>query len=158
MKQKSIKEIEEIKRDLERQAMVNDLLLTPEERILRQQVAKGIQDIPVRKIMDAALHMREVILPQIEKRSGTNSDNYKFFTGVYEYLLWAVVLVDRFESLNQMMVKQKILNTLLMQQSEALYAEIQKYCTLEDFFLSDGLRHVSEGYRKRAEELLKTKK
>lgn len=140
--------------DLRLKASLGDVALSADQKEEQSRIAQGIADIPVRKIMDNALHLRNVILPQIEKKQGRNSDNYRFFESVYDTLLWSIVVIDRFEGLEASLTRTKVMNILYREQSDGYYQELMKYAAFEDYLLGGACKRIASGVRKRAEELL----
>lgn len=122
------------------------------------KIAEGIADIPVKRMIDQALFLKENILPRIKSKAGDKAPDYIFFSGVYDSLLWAIVMADRYEYLEGRYVRLKCFEVLTRENMARMEAELQKYMTLEEFFLSTGLDKIAKGVKDRAEELLKQNK
>lgn len=142
----------------------HDLLLknairekTPEERENIRKQAAGMSGIPVRKMMDQAIHIEEELLPRIKKKSGESSPDYIFFTEVKENLLYAILLADRHDHLWQINTQLKVSHQISLENIAILEGELQKYTTLEDLFFSDALDKYADVIKKRAAQLLKRK-
>ena len=140
----------------------NDLLLkeslrekTAEEKERDKHIAKNLRDIPVRKMMDNVLYIRNNLLPAIKKKSGDKSADYIVFSEIMDSILFAIILADRFGSLERINTWSKIRYQLLEQNVVLYEQELQKYTTLEEIFLTDGMNKYAEGVKRRAEALLK---
>jgi len=131
---------------------------TDEEKKSNEKLAKGIDDIPVKKMMDQALHIRNELLPRIKKKQGETSADYIFFEGVANNLLYAILVADRYDELMGRFTRAKVMQQLQLENITVLERELQKYCALEDLFLSTGLDKIAEGIKARAVELLKAKR
>jgi hypothetical protein len=147
--------LEIIKASLLLKAQLEELSMTTDERDAKKIGASGVENIPVKKMIDQALHIKENMLPRIEKKSGKDHADYIFFASVHRNLLYAIVLVDRYDTLQARFTREKVGRMLAVENVALLEAELEKYCTLENFFLSSGLDHVAKGIKTRAEGLLK---
>jgi hypothetical protein len=140
----------------------NDLLLkeslrekTEDERARDKRIAKGLRDIPVRKMIDNVLYIRNNLLPAIKKKSGDKSADFLVFSEIADSLLYAIILSDRFDALERMATFSKIRANLLTENMALYERELQKYCALEDLFLTDGLDRYADSVKRRAEGLLR---
>jgi len=150
-------------RDLEK--LKADLLLleslrekSEDEKASNAKLAQGIRDIPVKKMMDQVLHIRNDLLPRIKKKNGETSGDYLFFEEVANHLLYAIMVADRYDELMGRFTRSKVMQQLQLENITVLERELQKYCLLEELFLTDGLNNIAEGVKRRAEALLKAKK
>lgn len=117
-----------------------------------------LHEIPAKRFMDQVQYLENEILPQIEKRGGSETDQYKYFTAVVESLLYAIMVKDReYNLLNRCQQLQQI-NLILSARNEFLEKELQKYVTMEDLFLTEAHAHIHAGVVARAVELLTNKK
>src|ERR1700721_175806 len=105
----------------------------------RQKMVKGMKDVPVAKMMDAVNFIDKNLLPAVKKKSGDKSADYEFFKGVIDYLLWAIVLVDRYDTLEARWVRQRMQIRLLEEQLDLVEKELLKNTTLEVLFFSSSL-------------------
>lgn len=157
LKNQRVPSLEEIKTTLLLKAQLEDVANGETRGATTSKIADGINDIPVKKMIDQAQFLKENMLDRIKKKSGETSADYIFFKAVYDSLLWAIVVIDRYDALSGRYTRLKIFNQLTQENMAILDAELQKYITMEDFFLSDGLNIVARGIKARAEQLLKEK-
>jgi hypothetical protein len=121
----------------------------------RDKMVKGMKDVPVARMIDAVNFLDKNILPAIKKKSGDQSADYKFFTEVIDYLIWAIVLVDRYETLEQRWIGQKLEIHLLRDHLKILEKELSKYIALEDLMLTSSLDLYAERVKAAALDRLK---
>jgi hypothetical protein len=116
-----------------------------------------LDEIPVRKIYDQAQQLDNVILPKIAVTRGKDSEDYKFWQGVYKSLLYAVMILDRDRTL---VVKLQQANQLLgfykgvAEQNERA---LLKYTTIEDVWITGAGEKIAAGIAGRVEDLLTNK-
>lgn len=130
---------------------------TSEDRENIKKHAAGLSGIPVKKMMDQAIHIDEEILPRIKKKSGEKSADYLFFDEVKDNLLYAIMLADRHDMLWRMNTQLKISHQISLENIAILEGELLKYTTLEDLFFSDALDKYADVIKQRAKDLLKGK-
>jgi len=137
----------------------NDLGTRNAIRTARDQgtIGKFLDQVPVKKFYDQALYIDKTLLPEIEKRRGKDSADYQFFVSVFKSLLYAVAIIDRYEFMNRKVYRQEAFLKSLQDQVVQLSGELQKYCTIEDIFLSEGIDRYIEMFTKRAADLLNRK-
>jgi hypothetical protein len=114
--------------------------------------------IPIKKMHDQALHIFNHILPEVEKKRGKDSADYKFFREVYRSLLWAIVVVDRNDFLVRKWQNSSMMLEIFKQRSEAAERELQKYTTMEDLYLSEAMDHIAAGVKNRVDMLIQNEK
>lgn len=123
----------------------------------RDKLVKGMREVPVSKIIDAVNFIDRNLLPAVKRKGGDKSADYTFFTEVIDYLLWAIVLVDRYEVLESKWIGQKLEIRLLREQLELMERELAKYNALEDLMLSSSLNLHADRIKQRVEDLLKNR-
>jgi hypothetical protein len=121
------------------------------------KTAKAIEEIPVRKIYDQALYIENELLPRIEKKSGQQSTDYQFFREVYRSLLWAIVILDRFDRVCRSDSHTSLINEILYERCALMEKELAKYITMEDLLLTDSVDRIAQVVKTRAENILKEK-
>jgi hypothetical protein len=152
-------DIEKKKAEFLHRAQVEDMVDDKEQRQEKARRAAGLSDIPVSRMIDNAMYIRDQLLPQIEKKKGgKEGSDYEFFTQVFRSLLYAVVLSDRYDFLNRELQHGKLIGVILKERVEYFERELLKYTTLEDLFHGDALDRYAQGVKNRAEDLLKGKK
>lgn len=146
--------LEQYKADLLARASLEEY--TDEERERLKKLAPGLRDIPVKKMMDQALYIREQLLPQIEKKSG-RKDDYKFFDGVADSLLWGIMLADRYRSIELIFGNTKVSYQLMIDRVSLLERELAKYDAARDIMYTESFDHYMRAIATRAEDLLRKK-
>ena len=116
-----------------------------------------LDEIPLRKFFDQAQYIDKTILPAIKKSRGEKSADYQFFKEVYRSLLYAVMINDRDRMLVMKLQHEKQFNAFLQARADLAEKELQKYCTMEDIWISDAMDKISAGIRQRVEDLLTNK-
>jgi hypothetical protein len=141
-------------------AEIKDQLMGEEllTRVTQSKFKQGMEEMPVKKMMDQALHIKENLLPRIAKKQGNDSAEYNFFTEVYNSLLWSIVLCDRYESLERRYGTQKLYNLIAREHLELLEREVQRRGLVEEIEMTSGLDAMRRSIRFRAEELLRETK
>lgn len=151
----TMQDIERIKKGLLDAVFMDDLLKSPEERESIKKTAQGMEDLGVKQMIDQAQFIKENLLPRVKKKQGEDSADYIFFKSVFDSLLRAVLLSDRFDTVQGQLLRAKIYNILSRDHIQLLEAELQKYTTLEDIFLSDSLNRYAKSVKTRVDALLK---
>jgi hypothetical protein len=114
--------------------------------------------IPVKKMHEQALHIFHSLLPEIERKRGKTSEDYKFFRDVYRSLLWAMVLENRSEWFQKTLSSKTMLLDIYKKRAESAENELLKYTTLEDLYLSESLDHIAAGVKNRIDMLIQNEK
>lgn len=116
-----------------------------------------LDEIPLRKFFEQAQYIEKTLLPAIEKKSGKKSADYQFFTEVYKSMLYAVVIMDR----EQTVVKQWQQNVQLAQihkdRADMAERELLKYTTMEDLIMTGAMDSIARGVVQRVNDLLTNK-
>lgn len=130
---------------------------TEEERARDKKISSGLDGIPVKKMRDQALYIQNELLPGIEKKRGKDHPDYEFFYGVMESLVYAIIIADRYDTLEMRNIHLRVWKTLQQENLELLERELAKYQTLEDLFLTDSLNKYADAVKARAKDILKGK-
>lgn len=152
----SSRKLSQLKADLLARATLNEL--TQEEKALNAKLAKGVSDIPVKKMMDQVLYIREELLPEIARKRGKTSPDYEFFGAVADSLIYAIIMADRFDGIEAKNTRLRIYSQLQRDHVELLERELLKFTTLEDLFFSSALDKYADKVKNRVDGLLKDKK
>jgi hypothetical protein len=123
----------------------------------RDKLVKGMREVPVAKMIDAVNFIDKNLLPAVKKKSGDKSADFEFFTNVIDYLLWAIVIVDRYETLEMKWTGQKLEIQVLREYLQIYEKEIGKYTALEDLMLSSSLDLYAKRIKDAAADRLKIK-
>jgi hypothetical protein len=121
----------------------------------REKLVRAMKDIPVARMIDAVNYIDKNLLPAVKKKSGGESADYKFFTEVVDYLLWCIVIVDRYESLEARWYGQRLEVKILREHLELMERELAKYNGLEDLYLASSMDIYAERVKRAAEDRLK---
>ena len=121
------------------------------------KLSRGMKDVPVARMIDAVNYIDKNLLPAIKKKSGDKSADFEFFTQVIDYLLWAITIVDRYETMERRWIQKRLEVQLLKEQLELMEKELAKYVAVEDLMLSTTLDVYAERVKKAAEDRLKNK-
>ena len=124
----------------------------------RDKMVKGMHEVPVAKIIDAVNFIDKNLLPAVKKKSGDKSIDYEFFTNVIDYLLWAVVIVDRYDHLEGHWHGQRLEISILREQLERYERELTKYVTIEDLMFTATMDVYAQRVKDAAADRLKSKK
>jgi hypothetical protein len=138
---------------------INDL----QKKDMIREVSEGgnlkfaMSDIPVRKFYDQALYLEEIVLPAIAKKSGVDSQDYKFYRELYKSLLYAVMIVDRGDKLLRERQRLNMFINLYKSENETLQKELMKYTTMEDMYMTEAMDKISSSVAERVENILNNK-
>lgn len=117
-----------------------------------------LHEIPARRFMDQAQYLENVILPQIEKRGGYDTEQFKYFHEIIQSLLFAIMVKDRENNILNKCQQLQQINMILSARNVFLEKELLKYSTVEDLFLTESLSYIEKGVVNRAADLLTKKK
>jgi hypothetical protein len=123
----------------------------------RDKMVKGMKDVPVAKIIDAVNFIDKNLLPAVKKKSGDKSSDYEFLKNNIDYLLWAIVIHDRYDALEMRWIRQRMEIQVLREQMEILERELSKYVAMEDLLMSSTMDVYAERVKSAATDRLKTK-
>jgi hypothetical protein len=146
--------LEQIKADLLYKDSLDKVVAGDRQR----KYTAGMKEVPVKRMIDAVDYIDKNMLPAVKKKKGEGSADYEFFKSVCDFLLWAVVVVDRYEQLESRWVRQKVEIQLLRELVETYEKELSKYTTMEDLLFSSSLDIYARRAKDRAADLLKSKK
>jgi|SRR5580698_2566368 hypothetical protein len=144
------KKLEQLKADLLLKASLDDVGKNKELQTIRQR----LDELPANKMINAVNYLDSNILPAIKKRAGDASADYKFFQEVCDLLLWALIVHDRYKTLERRYVDKTVDAELLRERVTLYEEELNKYTTMEDLWLTEGLEYVRRGIAGRAEAIL----
>ena len=130
---------------------------TEEERSRDKKMAAGLDGIPVKKMMDQTLYIDKELLPGIEEKRGKDHPDYEFFAGVRDSLLYAIILADRYETLETRNIHLRVWKQLQQENLDLLERELSKFQTLEELYLTDSMDRYAQGVKERVKDLLKPK-
>lgn len=117
----------------------------------------NLDEIPVRKIYDQAQQLDNVILPKIALTRGKDSEDYKFWQGVYKSLLYAVMILDRDRWLVIKLQQANQLVNFYKTSAETNERELLKYTTIENVWASGAADGIAADIGRRVDDLLTNK-
>src|SRR5579863_8425772 len=118
-------------------------IANPEEHAAEsKRLAKGLQDIPEKKMFDQLQYITKELLPAVRKK-GKASDA-EFFEELSRSMAYAIILVERYDYLYGRFINSRIDVALLKDRLEMTERELEKYTTMEDLYLSDFLNRYSD--------------
>jgi hypothetical protein len=120
-------------------------------------IKQALDALPANRLINAVQYIEKNLMPAIKRKSGEASADYEFFKDLCGLLVSSVVLQDRMIMLQKLHANQRIDVELLRERVLLYEAELQKYTTLEDVYMIDGLEHIEKGVRARVEAILKGK-
>lgn len=122
-----------------------------------EPITRGIENVPVNMIFKQAQYIENNLLPKIESQHGKDSEQYRTFRDIFKSLLWCIAVIDRYDALKMKCINTRLLMEFYRDNAEKTERELMKYTTMEDFFLSDALDIISDGIKKRTDDLLNPK-
>lgn len=143
------------KRRLHMKAISRNLTeLSPEEQ---KKLVDGLQGVPIKQIYDQAQYIENILLPKIATNRGVESDDYKFYKGVSNSLIWAMFVVDRFDFIKTQYATEQIFREFLQEQLIVYKSELGKYQAAEDMLMNLTYEKYSKAVAKRIENEIKGK-
>jgi hypothetical protein len=121
-------------------------------------IKEAMDKLPANRMISAINYIDANLLPAIKKKSGDQSPDYLFFKDVIEMLMQSMVMYDRMRMLRDMYANAKIDAEILRERVLMYEGELNKYTTLEDIYLNQGLEYYEKGIRQRMEAELRRKK
>ena len=142
--------LEQIKADLYAKLQLEDIAAGKKDR----KLLTGMRDMPVKKMIDAANYIDKELLPAVKKKSGDKSADYEFFRNVFDYLMYAIIIIDRYEALEMRWVSKRVENEVLRDHLAIMTRELEKYNALEDLYFTDALNLYAERIKLNADARL----
>jgi len=123
----------------------------------REEQRLRLSEIPVQKMYEQAMYIDATLLPAVERKSGKDSADYRFFEDVYRSLLYAIIILDEHEYISRKGREERQLRKFYASQVDLLEKELTKYTTINDVFASEAIDHIAYGVAQRARELINQK-
>jgi len=146
--------LEKIKADLLLRQSLEDVAKSVRDK----KIGRGVNDIPVKKIIDAVDYIEKNLLPAVKKKGGEASADYEFFSSLIKYLLYAIVVTDRYDYLEGKYVRKLIEGQIQREHMELMERELRKYNALEDLYLTDALDLYAQRIKDAAQDRLDKEK
>ena len=122
---------EDIKNDIEKTAIVDNLIHEHSK-----QLVNGLVEVPVKKIMEQILYLQNQMLPQALSKYGADNDNYRFYKGVVDSLIWTIVSYERAIYWKTEWTLQRSAVEVFRDEAIRLREQLQKYHFAEDSLLN----------------------
>jgi len=116
--------------------LANKSMTNEETESWHQALAKAFSEVPQIKLIEQAQYLKEIILPKAIK-AGENSDQYKFYYGVFESLMFSIKIMDRDYSLRMRLSNEMLLNEFLNKRVLFLQNELLRYTTMESLSMKE---------------------
>jgi hypothetical protein len=150
--------IEDLKRQIIERHQLERIANPERDKEMERRLAQGIRDLPVSKFLQQIQYMEKELLPAVERRKGKDSEDYKFFASVCSSLVYAIILCDRYEYLENKLTSEHLLVQVLKDRQAMVEKELSRYCTMEDLYFSNFLDRYAEATAERAKSMLERKK
>jgi len=153
-----MRNLADIKNELFAKQFVNEVRAGRSGSTLAK-LAKGMEDIPVNRMMRKFQEIDSVVLPAIARKAigAENSPEYESFTEIAEFLLWAIMIADRYEAIMRKAVEAAQLREFFQEKAAFYESELLKYTTIENLFFTDSLETYGRAVAKQVDQLRKTK-
>lgn len=93
---------------------------------------RSVETIPQVKFIEQAQYLKNVLLPEIEKKRGKDNANYKFYFGVFESLMFSIKIADKEQMYRRLISQEKLFNEFIKKRVLFLENELMRYTTLEN--------------------------
>lgn len=123
----------------------------------QQKLSDGLQNVPIKQMLDQIQYMENIMLPKIKANRGENSEDYKFYSGLCNSLLWACLIHDRYDALQTRATGLQIQNEFLRERLATAEKTLDRWYAAEDIIMNKTLNQYSAAISRRAEELLKNR-
>lgn len=123
----------------------------------QQKLVDGLQNVPVKQMLDQIQYMENVMLPKIKANRGENSEDYKFYAGLCNSLLWACLIHDRYDALQTRAGSLQMMNEFLRERLAVAEKTLDRWNAAEDIIMNKTLSQYATGVSRRVEELLKNR-
>lgn len=147
------KALDQIKAKLLEEIALENITNPERRKDWDKRLADGIRDVPVRKFLEQQQYIEKELLPAIQKKKGKGSTDYVFFESVGKSLTWAIILCDRYDFQQRMLLNAKIDCKIQREYLADVISELSKFETLEEVFFAVGLDRYADGVKQRAKAL-----
>ena len=111
--------------------LANKSMTKDENENWHQALDRAFHGVPQVKLIEQAQYLKEVILPKAIK-AGIESDQYKFYYGVFESIMHSITILDRDFSLRMRLSNEILMNEFLNKRVLFLQNELTRYTTMEE--------------------------
>lgn len=149
------KSLEEVQQEIKKRAVTRNLV---DQQAHDDKLVEGLRNVPQRQLLEKAQYLENVILPKVEQSTGTESENYKFYRGLQDAILWCLLIMDRYDFLQRKFAEVNMQNKWLQEEVKRYENELLKYTTMEDLLYTDAMDQYKKAVMTRAENLLQKTK
>jgi hypothetical protein len=108
--------------------------MTPEEQ---DRLQRGLELIPVHKVINLIQYLQNNILPQVLKRNGEAHQDYKNFSAIINALVWSVNTNGYHERLMMELSNERMLCEFYRNKCLFYERELTRYTTQEDLLYGE---------------------
>ncbi len=140
----------DLKSEIETRAIVDNLVMET-----RKQLADGLVPVPVKKIMEQCQYLQNHVLPQALQKFGETSENYIFYKGIVDSLVWCLIMSERADFFRRQLGYEKSASEFFRAESIRYREELSKYHLIEDGIMNTpGFQKSFEQVRERLNNLI----
>ena len=121
----------DIQLEIEKNAIVENLIHEHS-----QQLSNGLVEVPINKIMQQILYLQNHSLPLALQKFGADNENYRFYKGIVDSLIWTLVCYERAAYWKKEWNFQRTTTEVFRNESIRLRETLQKYHFAEDALLN----------------------
>lgn len=121
--------------------------MTPEEQ---SHLHRGLNLIPVHKVLQHLQYLQNTILPAVEKRNGGASTEYQHFKGITDALVWAINTNGYHDRLMMELSNERLLCEFYRDKCLFYQNELMRYTTREDLAYEETFKATSRAMVGRA--------
>lgn len=99
---------------------------------LATALSRAIDTIPQVKFIEQAQYFKNILLPEIEKKRGKETSNYKFYLSVFKSLMYSIKIADKEQTFRRLISQEKLYNEFLRKRVLFLESELMRYTTLDN--------------------------
>lgn len=103
-----------------------------EKETFASALNRSLEAIPQVKFIEQAQYLKNVLLPEIEKKRGKDNANYKFYFGVFESLMFSIKIADKEQMYRRLISQEKLFNEFIKKRVLFLENELMRYTTLDN--------------------------
>lgn len=123
-----------------------------------QKLVDGFVQVPIDKMIQQILYLQEQALPKALEKYGAENENYKFYKGLVDTLMWATYVVERAAWWKNEWQQQRLALEFFRNEAIRYRNELQKYQFTEDtLLLQEDFNQAQQRVAKRMEDILSGK-
>ena len=111
--------------------LANNSMTKDENENWHQALERAFREVPQVKLIEQAQYIKEIILPKAIK-AGIDSDQYKFYYGLFESIMYSIKILDREYSLKMRLSNEMLMNEFLNKRVLFLQNELTRFTTMDE--------------------------